>query len=90
MSSYDIELTPDYLPELFDKEFSDYLLNKLVNRAQVREVIKERDVRMHITFGCVENRNYFFESLTDRYGPSWDVFFSDLERLDCIITITKQ
>lgn len=91
MSSYDIDMTPDFLPELFDKDYSDYLLNKLMNRAQVREVITERDVKLHIVFGCAENRDHFFDSLTDRFGPDkWDVLYlDDIDRLDCVITINK-
>lgn len=92
MSAFDIVLTPDFLPELFDKDYSDYLLRKLVNRAQISEVISERDVSMHIVFGCAENRDHFFDSLTDRFGyHKWDVSYLDgIERLSCVITITKQ
>ena len=90
MSAYDIDLDTDYLPEVFDSAYSNYLLNKLVNRACVRYAIDNRDVKLRVKFYCEDNRIEFMNSLMQRYGGMWDVSYLDIDRLDCVYTINKQ
>jgi len=90
MNSYDIDLDTGYLAEVFDSEYTDYLLNKLVNLARIRYVISERPVKLRIKFHIDENREEFLASLVARYGNGWDVMYLDTDRLDCVFTIDKQ
>jgi len=87
MNVYDIDLDTGYLAEVFDSEYTDYLLNKLVNLARIRYVINERAVKMRIKFHLDENREEFLASLVSRFGNNWDVSYIDMDRLDCVFTI---